>query len=107
MDGITVLNTYTHVIGDAILVAICAVIVLFIAWAAFTELNGNKKLFSFPIFAFGLLLILCVFEAYTDPIQYAEIMIDDDVPFNSVVERYEIEGKRGDIYTAIVRDDDE
>lgn len=106
MGGITILHTYNEVVLDSIMFFVLGAASLWLGILIFKDVRGYEKLFSTPAFAFSVLFFFCMVTSIVSPIQYAEIMIDEDVPYSVVERRYEIKSKRGDIYTAIVRDDE-
>ena len=108
MDGITILaekNVYNYLLPEWILLVLLILFAVFVMLAVIlaTKEKSLKIVTALAILA-GILMIIalvCVLIPNKNSIKYKEykVLIDDDVSFQEVYNKYEIIDKDGEIYT--------
>ena len=106
IEGITVLNSYTNYAFNV--GAICVAIFLFLVssalgiWLLFNQESGLGYfcivISSIFIATLSLLLV------FNKDVLHEDVLISDSVSFNEIYDKYEIEGKDGEIYHLILRE---
>lgn len=111
MDGITVLNTYTsfNYLSFALMLYGfgLAFILVFIMIVMASIKDGEFYPFvTFVSFGVGVFLLVCGYNYNkSSPQTRYQITVDDSVSFNDFMERYEIIGQDGKIYTIIEKEE--
>ena len=100
MNGITVLNEYskTHFnVFFIIFIAIAAIVFLICTIVSFSDMEAGSGIFS--AICFLLLTLTFIIMITNNSLDYyKDVLIDDNISFTELYEKYEVVGKDGDIY---------
>ena len=109
VEGIQVLNTYVTKspdLAEVILVSIFGLFILVCGIALFVDKETEAGIFCT---IFGAIIVLISIFGYTDRVQetHYDVLIDSSTSLTEVYDKYKIDGKDGDIYHLILREEPE
>lgn len=108
ISGIEVLNTYTYTTGGVLeasilfILAFICIILGFVIIGSLIYFSGDFRFFILSLFPLIFSIFLTITgAACKEPITttYYEVIIDDNVDFKDIYEKYEIIDVKGKIYT--------
>lgn len=105
IEGIQVLNTYVTKSPNLLLIICIFLFGLFMGICGFWLIFDGSEIEGIFCIAFSIIIILLATYGSLDIDQttHYDALIDESTPFIKVYDKYDIEGKDGDIYHLILR----
>lgn len=107
IEGVTVLNTYSSVepeLSAIIMLFIIAILFLMLSALGFKTKDFGSGI-SLLILGVAMSLVSIHLCSIRETKTHYDALIDDSVSFNSIYEQYKIDGKDGDIYHLILKNE--
>lgn len=109
IEGIRVLNTYTTKEPDLIALIFILALGIVLGVCAVCLLNDNDKFAAIPCFIISIAIIFISIYGFTHiaSTTHYDVLIDNSTSLTEVYDKYKIDGKDGDIYHLILREETE